>query len=200
MVPIQENRVRGAWTNTGRSFNSQFSANGTLIKLVRGHHVVPALSRDYRLIQISRDAEGVMKSILHSKWTLRFFNDLDLRTALYLSEDKKVYYSRFEPLFDRYTSVADKAVVYKFCLEQFVRDHSDRLLWVDYNELRSKPEEVTQKISKFLNLETNSELISNALTKDSSTTIKASRKVEHLDQKHVETVEKIRSEFQSLLN
>lgn len=148
--------------------------NGRIVKLVTGAHIVPELLKmEIPVLHIQRDIEDVAQSFINSKWTLRFFRDLDL-SYLLKSSDKTIaaFYARFHKWLDlRPFNLIEQVTIYHTLTELFVQQFGSNAMFTSYKTLTQNHTKVADQIAQILGLEYDSTKINQAIKRPSRMTV-----------------------------
>ncbi len=172
------------WVYQCQTRQNFLGANGKIMKLVTGAHVVEKLQNQHgAVVHISRDVFKVAESFINSKWTNRFFEGVDL-TYLATSSNLQVaaFYAKFaEFLVLRKFSLVEQVAIYHTLSEHYVRAFAPKAIFVNYEDFLRKPERLVFELSQILNVSFEASKINFLLKRPSRMTVHNVNKRELMD-------------------
>ncbi len=157
---------------TTRNFTAN---NGKILKLVNGAHCLNLVDDNKTLIiQLERDVFQVVLSFVNSRWTNKFFKNLNLGYLLKSdSTTVRLFYKRHLDFLKIHEwSMIEGVAIYHTLISKFVREHNSEVMYINYDEIINEPDTIINQISMNTGLNYNKEIIEKYLHKPSLTTVK----------------------------
>ena len=152
---LEASRFQSKWVYQCQSLRNVGAKNGKLVKMVRGLHLYPELIRaGIPVIHLKRDVLEVAESFLNSKWTLKFFEGIDLNYLLHSADESvAAFYKKYQRWLnlDAYPLIEQVAIYH--CLTELFAEHFEKNIYmIDYAEVVANPAKIAQRVSDKLGL------------------------------------------------
>jgi hypothetical protein len=148
---VAKGSVSNRWLMRGRRLNNMLRSRA-VIKMVRGHLLIPALLQDApaRVIHIRRDPRAVVASILRQKWDHWIKNINIVDQMLGVNDTRVNIFYEWEELLriKQDESFLTRITTYWSILESFIQkidNEHESMIIIDYEKLCNKQEEYLDK-------------------------------------------------------